>query len=92
LTFDPFGELLSSCLGNNAGPGNCTTDSNTEQWHTNSTLFIYSVAGVNEIGIGPFTFQRITAVPEPGTALLILAGLMVLAVHRARFWKRLKVV
>jgi hypothetical protein len=58
-----------------------------EQWFATATDFLYSSPGAG-LGNGTVSFREIAAVPEPGTVLLVVAGLIALVTQRRRVHAR----
>jgi hypothetical protein len=84
LVFNAQGDLTDFCFGTNAAAGTCSLDVGVDQWFVTANVFGYSLPGAG-LESGTATFREVAAVPEPGSAYLILAGLVVLAAHRRRF-------
>lgn len=84
MVFDAVGGLSSLCFGNNADAGSCTVLFGFDQWYLSpgDGGFVYSLPGIRDGFFGNVSFREVTAVPEPGTVFLILAGLLVLLMHR----------
>lgn len=88
LSFNPAGDLTGFCFGNNVDGGVCSTRDGLDQWIASDGGFHYSVAGQNDTFRGTLSLLETTAVPEPDTVFLILAGLLVLVIHGTRYPRR----